>query len=629
MKNTGYRKAYAFILLFHVLFFFSGTISAQPAGCSDCSRTAVLGSTTLTDPMHLVNADAFRSSVFSRIAELVTTPCFHLGGADADSYTGSLRDAGNLPGYGTETKTPEYIFTSELVSGLNETGADGRPVRSKWTISLWFEGKQREMVHSWQTLGTQEKRPASPTERNTGTTFSGHGNMMSEQFRGSHGITEIIERFEKRPVECTVDPEYEEVGAGAMMEIRVKEFKDRYGQSPREFNRIVVHARNGEITNGEECDIGPDYRVFMIGDGTVRIQYQAPEETNENSEIITIYNACEILPKYKVPYSKTTIATRIAEKRMEITSNDAELTLTATRRKSRMTSSQGSYQVREGKDCRKSFSSHKEFLEESDVRVKISLKRSELSNVTQNPLIMTNQTLLAFTPVSAEISAFVYRLHESSEGREEVTGSDCRNNGSEGGSLRTRSVTGTPSFVYSPAIYIPASLQVIFDSKTGKALKFAFPDVDIKYSYHETREGWSRWWPTDSPPSSWTENEETETSLRVGPVEDPVHDPYSFELSYNPLLDTLAAMKKRARGEMAEQLMSMVMAQAEMAQAEMKMDARDVESSSTIRPDLLVTKGDGKSTFGGEGRKLTEKKLDNGTEREELTFSWLLVLTKK
>jgi len=590
---------------------------SQPSGCDGCSRTAILANTLLNDPMKLVSSDAFRPSVFSRIAELATTPCFHLSGSEADSYSESLRAVGSVAGYGSERRIAEYSFESELVSGLNETGPDGRPVRSKWTISLWFEGSQRELVHSWQTMGTQEKRPSSPNERNTGTTFFGHGNMMSTQFNDGQSITEIIERFEKRPVECTITPEYEWLGAGEVMEIKITDFRDLYGQNSREFNRIIVHADNGEITNGDECDVGPGYKVFEVRkEGIVRARYRAPADGSENSDIIKVYNTCDVLPKYKVPYSKTGIDDKIAEKRIEVNSYDAVLTITATTHKDRQTSSAGSNQTEAGKDCRNSFSSRKEFLEELNVTVRIMLNGNTI--MRQSPVVMVNQTAIGFTPVRADITAFSYNLRESSFSRQETTGSDCRNGGSEGSRFRTRSVTGTPSVRLVP---VPNSIAVSLDPKTGKALKIGFHDVGIEFMYNEAEESRSRSWPSDSPPSSSSKSEEKRTIISVSPVGDPVPDPYPLEINYNPVLDSLAAMKKKLKGTMGEQILSMLPDAEENMQNE--------KSTEKIRPDLLVTKGDGKTSFGGEGKKSTEKKLDGGNEREDLTFSWNLILRNK
>lgn len=592
-------------------------VGAQPSGCNDCSRTAVLGSTRLNDPMKLVSSDAFRSSVYSRIAELVTNPCFHMSGADVSQYAEGVKE--NIPGYGSERRVAEYSFESELISGLNETGPDGRPVRSRWTISLWFEGSQRELVHSWQTLGTQEKRPSSPTERNTGTTFVGHGNMMSKQFGDGMSINEIIKRFEKRPVECVVTPEHDNVGADELIEIKITDFRDGYGERSREFNRIVVHADHGEIANGEDCDIGPDYKVFTIKDGTVRVKYRATENYDQGSDQITVYNSCDVLPGFKVPFSKTTLDEKIAGKKLNIVCYDAVLTLKATRRKERSTSAGGNLKPDPQKDCSNSFSSGIQLNEDIDASIRISLSSTDLNNATMKKNPMVNQTLVGFTPVQADITGFSYSYSESSFSRQEMKGSDCRNSGSESSRSINRSVVSQPSVRFVPLIN---SVAVSFDPKTGKALKLAINDsFDIIYTYNETTESRSRWWPSDSPPETKTKTVTEETAFGLKPVGDPVPDPNPMEINYNPILDSIAQMKDKLKGTIGEEILSMMPG--------LEPEERSARSSSKIHPDLLVTKGDGLISFGGEGRKVTEKKLKDGYEKEELTFSWYMELRKK
>ena len=83
------------------------------------------------------------------------------------------------------------------------------------TITLYFEGDQREFVHRWQTIGTWD------TETNSGTSWHGHGNKLKNAYAAGPDITEIIRQFEKRPVGCTVTPEKNEVGIGQSIEIKI------------------------------------------------------------------------------------------------------------------------------------------------------------------------------------------------------------------------------------------------------------------------------------------------------------------------------------------------------------------------------------------------------------------------
>ncbi len=98
-----------------------------------------------------------------------------------------------------------------------------------------------------------------------------------------------------------------------MIEIVLSDFRDLFGESSREFNRIIFHAPSGEIMNGEESYIGPDYKVFRVDDGTITVKYRAPDDYKKNEERITVYSSCDILPTARVPMSSAEIYEPIKE----------------------------------------------------------------------------------------------------------------------------------------------------------------------------------------------------------------------------------------------------------------------------------------------------------------------------
>lgn len=590
---------------------------AQVAGPGQCSRTAVLGTTSLNDPMGLTTQDVYRSSVFSRIAELVTSSAFRLSGEDAGNYAKSLNENKQLPGFGSERRIPEYSFESELISGLNETGPDGRYVRSRWTISLWFEGESRELVYSWQALGTQETRPSNPADRNRGTTFSGLGNKMAEQFREGPSINEIIEKFEKRPVSCSVNNESKEAGPEETIEIILSGFADKYGQRSREFNRIVVHAVEGEITNGEDCDAGPGYKVFMLKEGAVKLKYRAPSGCDIKKDNILVYNSCEIVPEGRLPLNKTTIGDKIAEKEIAIVCYDAVLVLSARKLRTRNTSDNGSSQSDPGKNCRTEWSSLNDLTENTEAVVRIPLKSTVLNNATFRNNPMVNQVMMGFTPVKAVLESFSYSFNDHSVSKRETSGRDCPNSGSLTEKTISRSLAETPVVNFMP---LENSISLVFDSKTNKALKIGFPGAGVRFRYTETTENRSETWPSDKPPQTRTTTTSGGSTIDVEPVGDPVPDPSPMEINYNPVMDSIAKIKEKYKDFMPAELLSSL--------SDFEAANKTAKSTSKIQPDILVTKGDGKTIFGGEGRKTTEKKISNGTEKTELTFSWQLTVKK-
>lgn len=75
--------------------------------------------------------------------------------------------------------------------------------------------------------------------------------------------------------------------------------------------RIVVRAERGKIENGSAVDEDPKARVFKIhsqeiGDrrSRVQIEYRLPDG-EDNSDVITVYNSCEIRYESVIPLSET------------------------------------------------------------------------------------------------------------------------------------------------------------------------------------------------------------------------------------------------------------------------------------------------------------------------------------
>lgn len=614
MKSTHVSGSF----LITCFIIFSNPAVLKPQICTSCKRSATLGQTSLNDPMKIIPAETYRSSVLSRIAEMTTGPCFHITGTDVDIYTGNNRknDPSSVAGYGSERRIPEYSFESVFVSGLNETNSEGRPVRSKWTISLYFEGSQRELVYSWQTLGTQEKRPSSPTERNTGTTFAGHGSMMTKQFQEGPEIMEIIRRFEKRPTECTITPEKENINVNEEIEIKISGFRDENGDKSREFNRIIVHSDNGEIKNGEKCDIGPDYKVFTVKDGIIRAKYKAPDKTG--SDVIRVYSACEVLPENRVPYTKTTTDKKIGEKNISIGSYDAMLILTASKHRTKSIALSKSYDPTPGKDCHYKSESNQEISETIEATVRITLSTTDLANVTTKDNLYVNQKAIGFTPVSAEVTSYNFNYNETSHSWQETTGSVCKNSGYESDRHVKKTIEGEPFVKFVPLAH---SVTVIFDPKTGKALKLGYDNsFDVVFKYNETNNMTGRSWPPDKPDKPYSKTELKETSFGMDPVGEPVPDPYPPAISYNPVLDSLANLKNKFKGIISDEMLGML--------NEMQKAETGGKPSSKIKPDLIVTKGNGYTDFGGEGRRTAEKKLEGGYEKEEMTFSWHIILKR-
>ena len=111
--------------------------------------------------------DAYCHSMRTALAELMSSDCFHFLYAET---VNKYREKAMREGWSSIVKPSnvpehEYSFETEFISGLNEFNEEGRPVRSSLTVKMFFEGEQRELVHTWKTQGTWD------TISNSGTTF--------------------------------------------------------------------------------------------------------------------------------------------------------------------------------------------------------------------------------------------------------------------------------------------------------------------------------------------------------------------------------------------------------------------------------------------------------------------------
>jgi hypothetical protein len=100
--------------------------------------------------------------------------------------------------------------------------------------------------------------------------------------------------------------------------------------------------------------------------------------------------------------------------------------------------------------------------------------------------------------------------------------------------------------------------------------------------------------------------------FNLNPVEDQVSDPYG---KLNP-----SGIREYMKGKVSEEVLANI--------PDLPIDEKS-KNSARIHPDQLVKTGDGINEFGGEGRKLTEKPLKGGMEKEELTYKWNMKLIKK
>jgi len=223
----------------------------------------------------------YPSMMETYLGERLTNPCFH--------FLSPIL-------YAPETdKPPEYIFKGSYEAGLEggriiEYFEDyKKPVIARMKCELYYNGNTPILVQEWFSENTINDPKA-----------------LFNKLKMPKNITPVLEEFEKHPVKCEVKiPASEEICENGTAEIELSAFRDTKGNPSKSFNRIIVSIYKGEILNGENSDLGPDYKVFTIGEGSVKVQYRPPADKDDGWDWLRVYNSCEILPAEKAPMSGT------------------------------------------------------------------------------------------------------------------------------------------------------------------------------------------------------------------------------------------------------------------------------------------------------------------------------------
>jgi hypothetical protein len=597
-----------------VLMMMSISYDTAAQGPECCSRRAILKSCTINDPMGIMGTagikedvdpyaeeptfvltssdlqESFCSSVQTRLAQLLTRDCFHLINPE---YVDHNRQVAQRDGWSSLLKPsipvePEYSFDVEMVSGLDTFTDEGRPIRSSITLELYFDGEQRELVHRWVVYGTLD------TVSNTGTTALGLFHKLMTSLREGPEIMELLDKFEKIPFECQVNPEKEALDAGEAISIELTGFTDIFGERSREFNRIVVHAYSGDILNGEPCDIGPDYRVFKVDDGTVRVRYRAPDDCDETEDRLTVYSACEILPEERSPISKTQIKDRIIEKTLKIKCYDAVIVVQKTDEKSLHTSK--SEDSQEG-----SCLTHSEEQHDLNESVRASVTVSLKLEISED-MPLYNQRWEYYRPMGVSLTDFTYTSTEHKHSASANSGAKCAKVGHETNVNYNRLVSDYD--IANRQQVVQQRWIVVIDNESGKAVKIIPAGYDIDYNLEEQMVIKSVVYSDDgSDESSSTENKSNKLIFKLGPVGEDVPDP-TIKKSDKWMEDYL----KRQGVELPPGIKIPPMT--------------NEQAIAEIPPDILVNKGNGMTNFGGSGRRTITKQLENGFSEEKLNYSW-------
>lgn len=364
--------------------------------------------------------------VASYLTELLRSPCFAI----------------TWPGARVCELPPEYFFTAEFDGNPAGTTDSGKPVKSTFTIKLFYDGDVVEEVDSWTT-------------KSTAKSISSQYNRMFKNsdaaMKRSVPLEETLWDFERQPLSCNVTAEKKRVRPGETIRILLDDFRDERGRPAKDFQRIVVTVREGRIKNGGDSQYGFQSRVFRVGDGRIELQYEAPHawRDEQGRELVTVYNSCDIAKTSVKPLFETTRDKKVAEQQLEIVMPEGEHVVLGVIYKQEWTE-------RESESYYREVRTHLEEVS-ATIRSPITFQSSSKGrneNEIRETYLMTDPRLVDFR---AKYLEFLVGAGISGVMNERTTGS------------------APPPF----AAMDPVPLHLILEGDSGRIKEVCFPAIDV------------------------------------------------------------------------------------------------------------------------------------------------------
>jgi len=158
---------------------------------------------------------------------------------------------------------------------------------------------------------------------------------------------------------------------------------------------------------------------------------------------------------------------------------------------------------------------------------------------------------------------------------------------------------------------LQSNIILIIDKETNKVVKIVTGGFPVEFQWDEIEKTTGRSWNPDGsePIENFShKTDEMSTQFTPGPVEDLIPDP------------TMKSVSESLRTYL-KNLGTPLPADVEIPE--------DTEDKAEIPPDLLVEFGDGKTYFGGDGKKVIDKSKGSNIDRVEHTFFWQVTRKKK
>jgi len=142
----------------------------------------------------------------------------------------------------------------------------------------------------------------------------------------SHRRTIATKEFQvvsSLPESVKIEPDRDPVNAGQTISIHLKDILDGEGKTPLPDKELYIQVEKGFLVS----DRGKSKGLFVqVGDGHVKLRYQAPTECRKTTERITIQNKCI----KRTNTGEEVIYRQIGEKRFDVECHDVIANITGT-----------------------------------------------------------------------------------------------------------------------------------------------------------------------------------------------------------------------------------------------------------------------------------------------------------
>lgn len=463
----------------------------------------------------------------------------------------------------------------------------------KLTLRLEFDkGSYWDLVNFWEVTEPGDT---------VGTSWQSLLIKLEQSVRNGPDIIKLIKEYEKRPVNLEIEMDKEVLDPGEEIDIYVTNWIDERKNVSEPFNRIVVHAEEGEIINGAVTDFGPDYYAFLTERGLVELQYKAPDDCENLKEKITIYNSCDVLPEQRYFMNRTKQKKELKEQGIDINCFDA--TIKINKKYKKTFNSRNSDDSFSG-SCKTHLEEEHTINESIEATVNLALK---LETVQDMPIF--NQTWEYYKPATVTLSNFTYNSKEHKYNASNNSGADCANVSHETNVDFDRNAENYE--LEGQASVTQTHWMLVIDNETGEAVKLIPSGYGISYKINELEKLNSVINSDDGPQrDSKTSTRKREKSFKLGPVGEEIADP-TIKSSNTWMQDYL----KRQGVELP-------------AGVEIPSPSNE-ETIKEIHPDILVQSGDGITSFGGRGERRIETEIEYGIQEENMYYTWQMTRRKK